>query len=59
MTSLEYQGSGYCPCCDSNVIFESCGLHTTIVKIDDLRFGIIARLIEVLVTGKPETNKKK
>jgi len=43
--------------CD--IIFESCGLHTTIVKIDDLRFGIRATLIEVLVTRKPETNKKK
>lgn len=34
-------------------IFESCGLYTHLVHIDDLSKGIRAELIEVLVTVKP------
>jgi len=34
-------------------IFESCGLFTHLVYIDDLSMGIRAEYIEVLVTLKP------
>lgn len=38
-------------------IFESCGLFTHLVCIDDLSKGIRADLIEVLVTVKPDKKK--
>jgi SAM-dependent methyltransferase len=37
-------------------IFESCGLFTDVVYIDDLSKGIRAEYIEVLVTVKPDTS---
>jgi len=36
----------------SDIISNSCGLNTTIVRIDDLRFGIRAKYLEVLITKK-------
>ncbi len=35
-------------------IFNACKLHTAIIRIDDLRYGIRARLNEVLVSYKPK-----
>lgn len=37
-----------------NRINNACKLYTTIIRIDDLRYGIRARLIEVLITHKPK-----
>ena len=37
------------------VIFDSCGLFTHLVSIDDLSMGIRAEYIEVLVTIKPRS----
>jgi len=40
-------------------IFESCGLFTHLVYIDDLSKGIRAEYIEVLITVKPDKNDTK
>jgi hypothetical protein len=37
------------------LIFESCGLYTQIIPIDDIGKGIRAEFTEVLVTHKPAT----
>lgn len=37
-------------------IFETCGLFTHLVHIDDLSKGIRAEYIEVLITVKPDTD---
>ncbi len=39
-------------------IFESCGLFTHLVSIDDLSKGIRAEYIEVLITVKPDKSDK-
>ena len=48
--SLVTMDWGYDIC---QTIFESCGLFTHLVYIDDLSMGIRAEYIEVLVTLKP------
>ena len=41
------------------IIFDACGLFTSIIRIDDIRFGIRADLIEVLVTRKSQNDLAK